>query len=77
MVTVKIYIDRKGDENFPEKITTETDSNFFKEGEVIEFPEETIKLGNFTGIKIIKVTKQIIIGSVNKSEIVVHAERRY
>lgn len=76
MVKVEIYINRRGDKNLPEKITTEADSNFFKEGEVIQFPKETIKLGNFTGIKIITVTKQIIIGlAVSRSAIVIHAER--
>ncbi|MBU3964814.1 hypothetical protein KKG29_03830 [Patescibacteria group bacterium] len=78
MVLVKIYIDIKRDENLPEKITTEADSVFFKEGDVVEFPSLTIKSGNYTAIKVLKVTKQIITGLYSFTpEIVVHAERHY
>ena len=73
---VEIYIDRKGDKNLPEKITTETDSNFFKEGEVIDFPSLSNKTGNYTAIKVIDTTKQIVTEITgNKVKIVVHAER--
>ncbi len=76
MVLVEIYIDRKNDKNLPGKITTEADSNFFKEGDIIEFPTLTIKSGNYTAIKETKVIKQIITGFTSyKLKIVVHAER--
>ncbi|MBU3924946.1 hypothetical protein KJ854_03345 [Patescibacteria group bacterium] len=74
MVLVEIYIARKNDKNLPEKITREIDSSFFKEGETIEFPGPTIKSGNYTAIKVLKVTKQII---DNIPKIVVRAERHY
>lgn len=79
MVLVEIYINRKaGDKDLPEKITIETDSGFLKRGEIIEFPPLTIKSGNYTAIKIIEVTKQVVTGLTSYTpKIVVHAERYY
>ncbi len=76
MVQVEIYIDRKSDKNLPEKITIEIDSGFLKRGEIIEFSPLTIKSGNYTAIKVTKVTKQIVTGLTSYTpKIVVHAER--
>jgi hypothetical protein len=78
MVLTEIYIDKKRDKNLPEKITTEIDSSFFKDGEIIEFPQLTIKSGNYTAIKVIGVKKQIVTGPISHTpKIVVYAERHY